>query len=89
MKGRALVAYSLGNFIWFWNDRLDRASTGVLHVKMRGRQVVRAWWKPTHTLNSGEPTPVTDRARIAQVARDLRQRGDCAGLKTPAGWKVG
>ena len=89
MKGKALVAYSLGNFIWFWNDRLDRASTGVLHVQMRGREVMRAWWKPTRTLDSGEPTPVTDESRIAQVARDLRQRAACANLKTPRGWKVG
>ena len=89
MKGKALVAYSLGNFIWFWNDRLDRASTGVLHVQMRGREVIRAWWKPTRTLDSGEPTPVTDKSRIATVARDLRQRAACADLALPKGWKVG
>ena len=89
MQGRALVAYSLGNFVWFWNDRLDRASTGVLHVQMKGRDVRRAWWQPTRTLDSGEPQPVTSTSRIAQVARDLKKRTACAALTTPPGWKVG
>lgn len=88
MMGKTLVAYSLGNFIWFWNDRLDRASTGVLHVRMRGRTVVSSRWQPTRTLDSGEPTVVTSRARIAEVAQDLRQRRSCAALASPASWTV-
>ena len=88
MKGRALVAYSLGNFIWFWNDRLDRASTGVLHVRMRGREVVSARWQPTRTRDSGEPELVTDSQRIRQVAADLKQRRGCADLTRPPRWQV-
>lgn len=89
MQGNVLIAYSLGNFIWFWNDRLDRASTGVLHVRMRGRDVVNSRWQPTRTRDSGEPQLVTDRQRIAQVARDLKQRRTCANLERPPGWKLG
>ena len=88
MRGKALVAYSLGNFIWFWNDRLDRASTGVLHVRMRGRDVVSSRWQPTRTRDSGEPELVTDAQRIAQVAADLKKRRGCSDLSRPPRWQV-
>jgi len=89
MMGRSLVAYSLGNFVWFLNDRPDRASTGVLHVRVSGRHVDKAWWVATHTLDSGEPAKVTDRVWLARVRKDLANRRQCADLRTPTGWNVG
>ena len=88
MMGTSLVAYSLGNFIWFLNNRTDRASTGVLHVRVTNGKVAKAWWVATRTQDSGEPAKVTDARWLDRVRSDLTTRRNCASLNVPPGWSV-
>ncbi len=73
--GRTYVAYGLGNFVWY----VGSADTGVLKVRVRGRDVIGADLVPAVVSSTGQPKPVTGAAAAAVTKRfkDLRR---CTGL---------
>jgi len=76
--GAALVAYGLGNFVFYSPDGSPGAATGVLGVTATGRTIDEYHWTPA-TIQGGIPVPLEGAA--AQEAQDswaaLRE---CAGL---------
>ena len=76
--GQALVAYGLGNFV-FYAFREATSQTGVLEVTVTGRRVDGYRWVPAR-ISGGIPHPVTGSAKASALAswRSLRA---CTGLR--------
>lgn len=72
----ALVAYSLGNFVWYSGAG---APTAVLHVTIRGGKPVRYDLVPATWGRDGLPYALTG-TKAAGVEATLVDRGRCAGL---------
>ncbi|HEU4337501.1 MAG TPA: CapA family protein [Nocardioides sp.] len=80
--GDAVVAYGLGNFVWY---HARQARTGVLSVTLDAGGAVRKSWTPAAiSPTDGRPVPVTGAARGRAVA-DWRSRQRCTGLATDRG----
>jgi poly-gamma-glutamate synthesis protein (capsule biosynthesis protein) len=75
--GSALVAYGLGNFV-YWREDGESGRTGVLKVTATGREVDDYSWIPARITN-GVPIPETGAAADADVAEWNARRG-CSGL---------
>ena len=76
--GKALVAYGLGNFV-FYAFRELTSQTGVLEVTVTGRRIDGYRWVPAR-ISGGIPYPLTGSAKSSAVAswRSLRA---CTGLR--------
>jgi poly-gamma-glutamate synthesis protein (capsule biosynthesis protein) len=72
---RALVAYGLGNFV-FYASREVTSQSGVLEVTVTGRRIDRYRWLPARI--SGDPYPASGGARTQALAswRSLRSCTD-------------
>jgi poly-gamma-glutamate capsule biosynthesis protein CapA/YwtB (metallophosphatase superfamily) len=75
--GRAAVAYGLGNFVWYARPG-PSAETGVLLVRVVGRDVEAIDWVPARIV-SGIPRPLTGAPAAAAQERWRSLRG-CTGL---------
>ena len=73
----ALVAYGLGNFV-YWREDGESGRSGVLLVEVTGREVDSYSWVPARITN-GVPVPQTGAAAAADVA-EWEQRRVCSGL---------
>jgi poly-gamma-glutamate synthesis protein (capsule biosynthesis protein) len=76
--GAALVAYGLGNFVWYSTSG-PSTQTGVLLVTTEGRRVLRYQWVPARIVD-GVPQPLTGSERSRELAQ-WRSRRSCTGLK--------
>jgi capsule synthesis protein PGA_cap len=76
LKGK-YVHYGLGNFV-FYSASGATAKSGVLLLKMQGRQVTKAVWKPA-LISGGLPRLMTGAAATAENKRWNGLRG-CTGL---------
>lgn len=76
--GKALVAYGLGNFV-FYAFRELTSQSGVLEVTVTGRRIDGYRWVPAR-ISSGIPTPLSggDRAQAVASWNGLRS---CTGLR--------
>ena len=76
--GAALVAYGLGNFVWYGTSELS-TQTGVLFVTVRGRKVSSYRWVPARIVD-GVPRTLMGDARRSELEswRSLRR---CTGLE--------
>jgi poly-gamma-glutamate synthesis protein (capsule biosynthesis protein) len=75
--GKSLVAYGLGNFI-YWREDGESGRSGVLMVDVTGREVDSYQWIPAR-ITKGIPVPQTG----SEAATDLavwQQRRQCSGL---------
>jgi poly-gamma-glutamate synthesis protein (capsule biosynthesis protein) len=75
--GSALVAYGLGNFV-YWREDGESGRSGVLLVTATGREVDDYSWVPARIVD-GVATPVTGDAAAADQAEWQARRG-CSGL---------
>jgi poly-gamma-glutamate synthesis protein (capsule biosynthesis protein) len=75
--GSALVAYGLGNFV-YWREDGDSGSSGVLLVKATGRRVDAYSWVPAR-ITHGIPVPESGAAALADT-NIWAQRRACSGL---------
>ena len=75
--GPALVAYGLGNFV-YWREDGESGRSGVLKVTATGREVDAYSWAPARITN-GVPVPETGAAADADLA-EWNARRDCSGL---------
>jgi hypothetical protein len=75
--GPALVAYGLGNFV-YWREDGESGRSGVLLVTATGREVDDYSWVPAR-LSNGVATPVTGDAAAADQA-EWQARRSCSGL---------
>jgi poly-gamma-glutamate synthesis protein (capsule biosynthesis protein) len=75
--GKALVAYGLGNFVWYGTSELS-TQTGVLFVTVTGRRVDGYRWEPARIVD-GVPRPLTGAERGSEQASWRSLRG-CTGL---------
>jgi Bacterial capsule synthesis protein PGA_cap len=75
--GPSLVAYGLGNFV-YWREDGESGRTGVLLVTATGRTVDSSSWVPAR-ITHGIPVPEAGDAAAADVA-DWESRRDCSGL---------
>jgi hypothetical protein len=75
--GDALVAYGLGNFV-YWNEEGESGRSGILQVQVTGRQVDSYSWVPARITN-GIPVPQTGDAGSADEA-EWEARRTCSGL---------
>jgi hypothetical protein len=75
--GPALVAYGMGNFV-YWREDGESGRSGVLKVTATGREVDDYSWIPARITN-GVPIPETGAAGEADVAEWNARRG-CSGL---------
>jgi poly-gamma-glutamate synthesis protein (capsule biosynthesis protein) len=75
--GTALVAYGLGNFV-YWREDGESGRSGVLQVTATGRDVDAYSWVPARITN-GIPVPETGAAADADVA-EWSARRECSGL---------
>ena len=75
--GTSLVAYGLGNFVW-WREDGDSGQSGVLQVTATGREVDAYSWVPARITN-GIPIPETGNAAANDVA-EWENRRACSGL---------
>lgn len=75
--GTSLVAYGLGNFV-YWREDGESGRSGVLLVEATGREVGAYSWVPARITN-GIPVPETGAAATASVAEWERRR-TCSGL---------
>jgi poly-gamma-glutamate synthesis protein (capsule biosynthesis protein) len=76
--GKALVAYGLGNFVWYGTTELS-TQTGVLLVTATGRRIDGYRWAPARIVD-GVPRPLSGAERRSEVAGWRALRG-CTGLK--------
>jgi len=76
--GKALVAYGLGNFVWYGTSELS-TRTGVLLVTVTGRRVDRYRWVPARIVG-GVPRPLAGAAAREAVSSWRGLRG-CTGLR--------
>jgi poly-gamma-glutamate synthesis protein (capsule biosynthesis protein) len=72
-RGRAFVAYGLGNFVWYSQNSIESTTTGVLKVVVTGRRIDGYKWVPARIVG-GSPTPLGGSARSAALSswRGLR-----------------
>jgi Bacterial capsule synthesis protein PGA_cap len=75
--GKALVAYGLGNFVWYGTSELS-TRTGVLVVTATGRRVDRYRWVPARIVD-GVPRPLAG-ADARQAFSSWRSLRGCTGL---------
>jgi hypothetical protein len=75
--GPALVAYGLGNFV-YWREDGESGRSGVLRVTVTGREVDDYSWVPARITN-GVPVPLTGDAATADLA-EWNARRSCSGL---------
>jgi poly-gamma-glutamate synthesis protein (capsule biosynthesis protein) len=75
--GPALVAYGLGNFV-YWREDGESGRSGVLQVTATGREVDAYSWVPAR-ITDGIPVPETGAAADADLA-EWNARRDCSGL---------
>lgn len=75
--GTSLVAYGLGNFV-YWREDGESGRSGVLMVEATGRQVGAYSWVPAR-ITDGVPVPATGGAATADLA-DWESRRSCSGL---------
>ncbi len=75
-RGKALVAYGLGNFV-FYASRAETVETGVLEVTVTGRRIDGYRWVPAR-ISGGIPYPLTgsERGRAQASWRALRSCTD-------------
>jgi poly-gamma-glutamate synthesis protein (capsule biosynthesis protein) len=78
MKKRALVAYGLGNFV-FYAFREATSQTGVLEVTVTGRRVERYRWVPAR-ISGGIPYPLSGSSQAQAVSR-WKQLRSCTDLR--------
>jgi len=76
-KGKAVVSYGLGNFVWYGTSELS-TQTGVLLVTVTGRRVDSYRWVPARIVG-GVPRPLTGTKRRREIASWNTLRG-CSGL---------
>lgn len=77
-KGSALVAYGLGNFV-FYAFREITSQTGVLEVTVTGRRIDGYRWVPAR-ISSGIPRPLSGTARAEAISSWKRLRS-CTDLR--------
>jgi poly-gamma-glutamate synthesis protein (capsule biosynthesis protein) len=75
--GTSLVAYGLGNFV-YWREDGESGRSGVLIVEATGRQVDSYSWIPAR-IKRGVPVPQAGGAAAADLAEWQRRR-ICSGL---------
>jgi poly-gamma-glutamate synthesis protein (capsule biosynthesis protein) len=75
--GPALVAYGMGNFV-YWREDGESGRSGVLQVTATGREVDRYSWVPARITN-GVPVPETGATADADLA-EWNARRSCSGL---------
>jgi hypothetical protein len=75
--GGSLVAYGLGNFV-YWREDGESGQSGVLLVKATGRHVDSYSWVPAR-ITHGIPVPETSTAAAADI-NEWAQRRVCSGL---------
>jgi poly-gamma-glutamate synthesis protein (capsule biosynthesis protein) len=75
--GTALVAYGLGNFV-YWREDGESGRSGVLLVEATGRQVDSYSWVPAR-ITKGVPVPQSGTAAAVDLAEWQRRRV-CSGL---------
>jgi poly-gamma-glutamate synthesis protein (capsule biosynthesis protein) len=75
--GTSLVAYGLGNFV-YWREDGESGRSGVLLVEVAGRQVDAYSWVPAR-ITHGIPVPETGGAANSSVA-EWANRRVCSGL---------
>jgi Bacterial capsule synthesis protein PGA_cap len=75
--GPALVAYGLGNFV-YWREDGESGRSGVLRVTATGRDVDDYSWVPAR-ITDGVPVPETGAAADADRA-EWSARRECSGL---------
>lgn len=75
--GPALVAYGMGNFV-YWREDGESGRSGVLKVTATGREVDDYSWIPARITN-GVPVPETGAPADADLAEWNARRG-CSGL---------
>jgi poly-gamma-glutamate synthesis protein (capsule biosynthesis protein) len=75
--GNSLVAYGLGNFV-YWREDGESGRSGVLLVTATGRHIDRYSWVPAR-ITHGIPVPETGAAAAADVA-EWEARRNCSGL---------
>jgi poly-gamma-glutamate capsule biosynthesis protein CapA/YwtB (metallophosphatase superfamily) len=74
----ALVAYGLGNFVWYGSSELS-TQTGVLLVRASGRRIEGYSWEPARIVD-GTPRPLTGAERRSEISTWNALRG-CTGLR--------
>lgn len=77
--GDALVAYGLGNFVYFREDG-ESGSSGILLVTATGRRVDSYEWVPARIVH-GIPRPESGPAEVADEAMWVDRRA-CSGLSS-------
>jgi hypothetical protein len=77
--GRTYVDYGLGNFVWWRRNSEADARSGVLTLRLQGRQVRSAAWTPMVVSADGLPR-VPDAAGKARLLRLWNQARACTGL---------
>jgi poly-gamma-glutamate synthesis protein (capsule biosynthesis protein) len=75
--GPALVAYGMGNFV-YWREDGESGRSGVLKVTATGREVDDYSWVPARITN-GVPVPQTGAAADADLA-EWNARRACSGI---------
>jgi len=75
--GPALVAYGMGNFV-YWREDGESGRSGVLKVTATGREVDDYSWIPAR-ITDGVPVPETGGAADADLA-EWNARRSCSGL---------
>lgn len=75
--GTALVAYGLGNFV-YWREDGESGRSGVLEVTATGREVDGYSWTPAR-ITDGVPVPQTGADADADLA-EWNARRPCSGL---------
>jgi poly-gamma-glutamate synthesis protein (capsule biosynthesis protein) len=75
--GTALVAYGMGNFV-YWREDGESGRSGVLKVTATGREVDDYSWVPAR-ITDGVPVPLTGASAAADLAEWPARRG-CSGL---------
>ncbi len=76
--GKALVAYGLGNFV-FYASREETSRTGVLEVTVTGRRIDGYRWVPAR-ISGGIPYPLSGSSR-SLAASSWRSLRSCTGLR--------
>ncbi len=78
-RGKAFVAYGLGNFVWYSQNSIESITTGVLKVVVTGRRIDGYKWVPARIVG-GSPTPLGGSSRRAALVswRGLRS---CTNLR--------
>jgi poly-gamma-glutamate synthesis protein (capsule biosynthesis protein) len=75
--GTSLVAYGLGNFV-YWREDGESGRSGVLLVEATGREVDSFSWVPAR-IRRGIPVPETGSAAAVDLA-EWQHRRNCSGL---------